>query len=360
MPFCIRGVDELAEMDGKKTSKTFGTSGEKRPQRPSISMVAERAGVSIATVSRIVNGVPNRASPETMARVQEVVRELGYRPASVGQALRTNQNRAVALIAANMANPAMAAIAASVENALRKVGFAMILCDSHDRADLQDEYLLEMRAHMVSGYILLGAVASPVLDAFRAASENLLFVIRQDPAGNTGSFVGIDNEAAGREVADHFAARGISRPVVIHGPLESSATHNRVAAFLARLGEINGGGRPPVFAGEGIDHLEIGHAGGRFALAEADNGPHGLFCLSDLIAYGAARALREAGRSVPGDWLIVGFDDNPLNDWVAPWLTSVRVPYNRFGKAIVEALQAIWNGDTSPVTILPHRLILRS
>ena len=63
---------------------------------------------------------------------------------------------------------------------------------------------------------------------------------------------------------------------------------------------------------------------------------------------------------MPGDWAIVGFDDNPLNDWVAPWLTSVRVPYSRFGKAIVEALQGIWNDEPRPATILPHQLILRS
>ena len=262
-------------------------------------MVAERAGVSIATVSRIVNGVPNRASPETMARVQEVVRELGYRPASVGQALRTNQNRAVALIAANMANPAMAAIAASVENALREVGYAMILCDSHDRADLQDEYLLEMRAHMVSGLHSSGRRRQP---GARCLSRRRREPAFRHPArsGRThgAASCGIDNEAAGREVADYFAAHGISRPVVIHGPMDSSATHDRVAAFLARLGEAGGGGLPPVFAGEGIDHLEIGYAGGKFALAQSvpDDGPRGLFCLSDLIAYGAARALREAGR----------------------------------------------------------------
>ena len=321
-------------------------------------MVAERAGVSIATVSRILNGVPNRASRDTIARVREVVDELGYRPASVGQALRTNRNRAVALIAANMANPAMAAVAASVENALRQVGHAMILCDSHDRADLQDEYLLEMRAHMVRGYILLGAVASPVLDAFRESGEHLLFVNRQDPGGAIGNFVGIDNEAAGREVADFFLGRGIDTPVVIHGPLGSSATHDRVAAFLARLAEKTGASSPPVFSGEGIDHLEIGYAGARFALEQMQP-LRGLFCLSDLIGYGAARALREARYAVPGDCKIVGFDDNPLNDWIAPWLTSVRVPYNRYGAAIVDALQRVWDGGAQTSFVLPHRLVVR-
>ncbi|MBU1176713.1 MAG: LacI family transcriptional regulator [Alphaproteobacteria bacterium] len=348
------------ELDGKKAGRKTRRSGAARSQRPSISMVAAKAGVSIATVSRIVNGVPNRASPETMARVRDVVEELGFRPANVGRALRTNQNRAVALIAANMANPAMAAVAASVENALRETGYVMILCDSHDRADLQDEYLLEMRAHMVRGFILLGAVNSPVLDTFRETGETLLFVNRQDPSSARGSFVGIDNVAAALEVADFFIARSILDPVVIHGPLGSSATHDRVAAFVSSMAGANNGTPPPIFSGEGIDHLEIGRAGGRYALERSGGSVRGLFCLSDLIAYGAARALRESGLAVPGACSIVGFDDNPLNDWVAPWLSSVRVPYDSFGKTIVEALQGIWNGDQSATTILPHRLVLRS
>ena len=87
--------------------------------------------------------------------------------------------------------------------------------------------------------------------------------------------------------------------------------------------------------------------------------PRGLFCASDLIAYGAARCARESGFAVPGDLVVVGFDDNPLNDWVAPWLNSVRVPYERYGDAIVEALQAGWAGSPRAESILAHELIVR-
>ena len=178
------------------------------PGRVSIGTVAARAGVSIATVSRVVNGVANKAGPDTAERVWAAVRALGYRPLSVGRALRQRQSRLVALIAANLANPAMAAIAASAEAALRHAGLVMVLCDNHDRPDLQDEYLLEMRAQLARATVLLGAVASPQLKAMTAAGEALLFVNRRNPAARDAPFVGIDNRRAGADVADFMLARG--------------------------------------------------------------------------------------------------------------------------------------------------------
>ncbi len=112
----------------------------------SINAVAARAGVSIATVSRVINGVANKASPATIVRVKEAIAALDYRPTSAGRALRQRTSRLVAVLAANLANPAMAAIAASAETALRDAGLVMVLCDTHDRPELQDEYLREMLA----------------------------------------------------------------------------------------------------------------------------------------------------------------------------------------------------------------------
>ena len=129
--------------------------------RVSLATVAARAGVSVSTVSRIVNGETRRASAETAERVLGLVEELGYRPDPVGQALRRRRSHIVAMLAPNLDNPAMAAIAASTEAALRRAGYVTILRDTHDRADLQDEYLAAMRSQLVQGYVLVSAVRSP-------------------------------------------------------------------------------------------------------------------------------------------------------------------------------------------------------
>lgn len=343
------------------------TSPEKagRPGSASITSVARRAGVSIATVSRIVNGVPNKASADTVEKVRRAIAELGYRPISVGRALRRRESRLVALLAANLGNPAMTAIAASAEHALQAAGYVMVLCDTHDRPEMQDEYLLEMRAQFVRGTVLLGAVPSPQLSAFQTGGEPVLFVNRRSPAGKA-PFVGIDNRRAGRDVAAYFLGRGLLEVAVIHGPLASSATAERVAGFREAMAGA-GAGLPDsrVLTEPGLDHLAIGYTAAGRLLAGGNDRPRGLFCLSDLIAYGAHKRLAEAGLAAfaPGgdreNPVIVGFDDNPLNDWLAPWLTSVRVPYDAFGQAIVDGLEGMWSGEAACDIALPHRLVVR-
>jgi LacI family transcriptional regulator len=332
----------------------------RQPGVASIATVAERAGVSIATVSRVMNGVAKKASDATAERVRAAVVELGYRPGSVGRALQARRSRLVALLVPNLANPAMAAIAASVEAALRREGLVMVLCDTHDQPAIQDEYLLEMRAQLVCATVLLGAVASPQLAAMAQDGAPLLFVNRRSPDGASRPFIGIDNDRAGRAVAAFFLSRGVAVSGVIHGDLASSATAERVAAFrdaLARGGQNLAD--PAVGTLDVPDHMAIGYRCAATLLARRRKGRSGVFCSSDLIAYGAHRAITEAGLRVPQDVTLVGFDDNPLNDWVAPWLTSVRVPYDLFGDAVMKGLYAVWSGAATETVLLEHRLVVR-
>lgn len=324
------------------------------PNRPQagIATVAARAGVSIATVSRVMNGVANKASADTAARVWEAVRALRYRPVRAGSTLRGQQSRLISVLAANLANPTMTAIAASVETALRQEGLVMVLCDTHDQPGLQDEYLLEMQAHRVQATLLLGAVASPALSALSEAGEMLLFINRRHPDGRDAPFIGIDNRRAGRDVAAFFQARGIATPGLIHAATSSSATTERVEGFLnATPGEVR------IATSPGLDHMEIGYRHAWEVMC-AGKGPRGIFCTSDLIAYGAHRRLLSSGLRVPEDVVLVGFDDNPLNDWIAPWLTSVRVPYDQFGAEAVKLLESMRsNGILS--SELPYKLVVR-
>ncbi|MEO1105522.1 MAG: LacI family DNA-binding transcriptional regulator, partial [Pseudomonadota bacterium] len=190
-----------------------------RAQNPSISNVARHAGVSVATVSRVLNGVPGRFSVATGEKVRQAVAELGYRPSSAGQTLRSGESRLVAVLAANLANPAMAAMAASTEDALRQAGHVMALCDTHDDPDIQDEYLAEVEAQRASAVVMLAAVRSPGLSRLRASGMRIVFVNRDDPETSAHASVGIDNVAAGEEVARYLAGCGVREVGVIHGPL---------------------------------------------------------------------------------------------------------------------------------------------
>jgi LacI family transcriptional regulator len=327
----------------------------------SIAAVARRAGVSIATVSRVMNGVENKATLETAARVNAAVAALGYRPQSVGRALRQRESRIVGVLAANLGNPAMAAAAASIELALRDAGFVMALCDTHEDPAIQDEYLAEMEAQLARGIVLLVAVPSPRLDQLRTAGRPLVFVNRRDPGDEASPFVGIDDHAAGFAVARHWLARPAPGPFgMLHASLSFSAGQRRAAGFVAGL---LAGGVPETEilrgTGSGKSHLAIGYEGMGTLLA-APVVPRRILCLSDLIAYGAYRRLTEAGLSVPGDVALFGFDDNPLNAWIAPWLSAVKIPYAGFGPVVVEALAALLDKGQAKAAFLPHELVIRT
>jgi LacI family transcriptional regulator len=324
----------------------------------SLATVAAQAGVSIATVSRIVNGETRRASAETVERVQKLVAALGYRPNHVGRTLRRRESRIVAMLSPNLDNPAMAAIAASVETALRSAGYVMILCDTHDRADLQDEYLHAMRSQAVQGYVVVNAVRSEALSASVARGASIVFVGRRNPDG-VGSFVGIDNWRAGADAADHLWARGIRDVAAIQPAQGSPTTRDRVDGFITRLVEL-GLSLDAIRQAEapGLSHLEVGYAAAR-KLVEGQSWPQGLLCPSDLMAYGAYRLASEEGIRIPQDCRLVGVDDNTLNAWIAPWLTSVHIPYADFGAKVLDQLQALWAGEQPSEQLLPHELIIR-
>ncbi|MDZ4366175.1 MAG: LacI family DNA-binding transcriptional regulator [Afipia sp.] len=325
-------------------------------QQASIANVAERAGVSIATVSRVLNGVANKASAETIAKVRLAVAELDYRPSSAGKSLRQRQSRLVAVLAANLANPTMAAIAASTEVALRERGLVMVLCDTHDSPELQDEYLREMRAQQARAIVFLGAVASPMLDLMRVGPTRLVFVNRRDPGNPDSDFVGIDNAQAGRDVAAHALARGLRRPALIHAPLASSATRARVEAITGSFAAAGHPIPPSLILGPAQrEHLAIGYAA---AEALHHNGADfdALICTGDLIAFGAHRFMAESPGPIAPP--IYGFDDNPLNDWVAPWLSSVSIPYGTFGQAVA-GLITEEGTEVGRQRVLPHKLIDR-
>lgn len=320
----------------------------------SLATVAARAGVSVSTVSRIVNGETRRASPTTVARVREAIEAVGYRPNPVGRALRRRESQIVAMLVANLDNPVMATIAASTEAVLRSAGYVMILCDTHDRADLQDEYLQAMRAQLVRGLVLVASVPSPGLSELAEQGAPMVFVSRRDPSGR-GLFVGIDDRKAGAAVADRFVEEGRRLPAVVFPRQSSSASRDRVAGFLARLAERGQSPASVIQAeGPGLSHLQVGYEAAE-QIFSRDALPGAILCVSDQIAYGVRRRALERGLDIPRDCVLVSIDGSPLNKWVAPWLVSVEILYTDYGKEILAGLESIWAGTPSADRLLPYR-----
>ncbi len=344
----------------------FATSSAKARdlRRPTVFDVAHLASVSIATVSRVLDArtrteLRGRFSKETARRVIAAARKLGYHPSELGRSLRTAKTRIVAFFVPDIANDFCADVAVSLQAALRSRGLAMMLCNAGEDPVVQDEYLAEMKAFRVSAMVMLGAIDTPGLRDAAQDDTPFLFVNRKPPKGLKGHFVGIDNRAAGRQVAEYFLSQGYAECAIIHGPLRYAASAERAAGFIGRLVEA-GLTVPSTRRIEARLTIEDGYQQAKRFLARRMK-PRALFCGNDQIAYGVYRACLELGIRVHDDLALFGFDDNHINEWLAPWLNTVAVPTASFGPAVADLLAGVIekHPDLSAEVLLPFELRIR-
>jgi LacI family transcriptional regulator len=160
-------------------------------------------------------------------------------------------------------------------------------------------------------------------------------------------------------VARYLAGRGHRDVYLLHGPLGSSATRGRLTGFVTEYEKLGKGTLCNQLELPASDRKRAGYEA-MVALLTRRKPPDAIFCTTDEIAYGAAKCCQEHGLGIPRDIEIVGFDGSPLNAYLAPWLTTVSVPYEDFGPAVARVLQKFWIADQSmvPDVVLPFRLIV--
>jgi LacI family transcriptional regulator len=346
---------------GKVPSAAHGTL----PAEPSVAAVkpmvsihdvARRGGVSIATVSRVVNNEAQGVSAETRARIQTLVKEMNYLPSRIGRALRRQATDTYALVISNIQNNLYAEIAWELERRFNETGNVMLLFNTNEDASLQDRCFDEINARHVNGLFILCAVDSSQLR--QTIEQNFtVFINRRVNSLGEVSFVGVDDYAAARDILQTIAGDGQLPVGIIHGPLYSDTSARRLRGVLDALHE----------KGVGVDTADIREAqlsmdDGYRCAAElmASKKYRSLFCGSDQIAYGAYRRCREMGLAVPEDVKIYGFDDNPLNEWLAPWLNTVRIPPGSFAEEAIQQMQKLRAGEPHRSIILPYEVVLRA
>lgn len=333
------------------------TAKAARGRRPATMMdVARASGVSVATVSRVLNGKAASVAPATAERVSAALRSLHYSPSEIGRSLKTSATRIVVLLVPDSTNDFCADVATSLEHALQTIGRSMVLCNTAEEPDRQDQLLRDAESLRPSAIVLLGAIDTPTLRSLVHRHSRVIFVNRRPPPGIRAPYVGIDNYSAGRMVAEHFLAHDYVDCAVIHGPRQYSASRERLTGFLDRFLEAGASKHVrPIQSGLTID---AGYQHGREIVATKL--PRAIFCGNDMIAYGVNRAVHEAGLQVPGDVALFGFDDNRVNRWLAPWLTTVHVPALDFGEAVRSILDREGQRDQNPEVILPFTITYRT
>lgn len=320
---------------------------------PTVKDVARLSGVSTATVSRYFGGKADAIAPQTLENVKRAAEILGYTPSEIGRSLRLARSRVVVMLVPDAANHFTADVAASVENAIKKMGLSMVLANASEDAEQQDRLLADALGLRARAIVLQGAIDTPRLRDLCARQNNVIFVNRRPAEGIIAPYVGVDNYAAGYAVGQYFAKRGYQDSVAIHGPKTYSGSTERLEGFIAGFGKSG-----TIQLVESAYTMEAGYEHGR-QLLEQRGKKLAIFCGNDMIAYGVHRAAREKNLRIPDDVVLMGFDDNRLNDWLAPWLSTVSVPAFDFGPAISDLIEGRPKEPSSRNILLPFQIKLR-
>jgi alanine racemase len=326
-----------------------------------LAQIAHEAGVSEATVSRVLNSKPG-VSDATRQAVVTALDVLGYeRPTQ----LRQRSAGLVGLVVPELENPIFPAFAQVIEDALARRRFTPVLCTQSPGSLSEDEYVESLLDHGVAGIIFVSGKHADTRadhDRYRALLERGLPVVFVNGyvADLDAPFVSADDHVAMDLAVAHLAALGHRRIGLAIGPsrfMPSARKHEGfVTALTAHLGV--GEAEARTWIAETIFSVEGGAAATSQLL---DQGATAVVCGSDLMAIGAIRAARAAGLEVPGDVSVVGFDDSPLVAFLDPPLTTVRQPVSQMGSTAVSALVDAIGGDpvASREYLFAPELVLR-
>lgn len=319
--------------------------------------VAALAGVSPATVSRVLNADPRVAS-ELRGRVQIAVEKLGYRPNSQARSLRTRATRVLGLIIADIQNPFFTALARGVEDAASERDYSVVLANSDESLDKEQRYLEVAAAERMAGVIL--APSSTANSRIGLLTERGIPVVAIDRRLRSTDIdsVSVNNQKAAKDAVGHLVAAGCRRIAMITGPSDASTATGRLSGYRSALREA--GIEPdPALEVRGDYRIEGGRAAAAAVLALADR-PDGLFVGNNLMMVGALNALADAGVSFPADILVAGFDEMSWAGF-APPITLVEQPSYEIGRRATELLLRRVAGDEFPAqrVVLPARLHVR-
>ena len=323
--------------------------------------VAKRAGVSTATVSRVLSR-PQVVAPATRSRVLQAVEDLGYAPNSAARHLRTLRSRKLLVTVPDITNPFFAPILQGIEDAAHRDGYAVLLGDTQHDETREERYAMMLKRKEADGLIFLGHRLPPAAqDLIRSVAPNCAPVVNgcefSPRLGVPG--VHIDNVRAAGDAMDHLYRLGHRRIGIVTGPLVSPLSQDRLRGAKSRARQAKAEDDLIVVTGNfsipsGAQAADI--------LFSQPVPPTAIFCFNDEMAMGVIDVARQRGVRVPYDLSVVGFDDIRFAAYVDPPLTTIAQPMREIGEGSVRLLLEILSGrTTAPQSVtLPHTLIIRS
>jgi DNA-binding LacI/PurR family transcriptional regulator len=330
--------------------------------RPTLVDVAHAAGVSVATASRVLNGFPG-VRPETRTQVESAMATLGYTRQRAPRMATSARTGSIALVVCEdvlrlFADPYFARVVSGVNKELSAAGMQLVLVAVPSTADHQASIVRYLRAGHADGALVVSMHGHRPLD-LDWLDVPLVFGGRPGHGGvpDRHSYVDADNLGGAERATRYLMGLGRTAVATVAGPQDMTVGADRLLGYWQAVGEAGRADRGLVVFGD------FGQGSGEHATARLlDRRPDvdAIFAASDLMAVGVLRTLHRAGRRVPGDVAVVGFDDLPLGRRTDPPLTTVRQPIEEMGARMTRELLSVISGGTTPRSVvLETELVVR-
>ena len=325
--------------------------------RLTIHDVAKLAGVSVGTVSRVLNGFDN-VLPETKMRVQEAIDRLGYTPNVVARSLRQQQSRTIGLVVPDFESPFFGELIDVIESEAAKVGYGLIVGASRESAASEQTRFRELESRQVEGLLF---VASST--ATKPPTQLGVPIVAVDRFMPDIDWIGSNNRSGTKSAIDYLLDLGHRVIGCICGPQELAPARSRLTAYREAMA--------PIFQEEGLDMANYIHLGsfnfrggttGGMRLMNCNPRPTAIFCSNDEQAVGLFRTIADLGLQIPRDVSVVGFDNIALAEMLNPRLTTVGQPIADLGeRAILRVVERLRGEGSAPPSreMLPTTLQLR-
>jgi LacI family transcriptional regulator len=323
-----------------------------------IRQVAELAGVSIATVSRVFAGA-DQVSDELNERVQVAARSLNYKANRVAQNLRLKTTNTVALVISDIENPFFTSVVRGVESVLRSEGYSLFLTNSDEDEEIELELLLNLRAEGVAGIILAATCEdSKRYEQFVQAGMRIVAIDRV-PKNLKIDRVTVNNIDGIQQAVKHLVEQGHTKIGFIAGLARISTSYERQAGFELGM-QAHGLQIHPEWMKNGIFRREYGYQA-MMSILELDDRPTAVITANNLMTQGALQAIYKSKLSIPADMAIVGFDYMPWADFINPPLSVVAQPTRDLGIIAAQLLldRIKDHGRSYQHVILDTQLIIR-
>jgi LacI family transcriptional regulator len=321
--------------------------------------VAQRAGVSTMTVSRVLNSTGYVSQP-TRQRVETAIATLGYVPNTLARSLRSKRTKTLALVLTDITNPFFTTLARGVEDVASDHGFTVIFCNTDESIDAQEEYLTVLVQKQVDGVLLVPASDAPAPIHFLQQQGIAVVVVDRQVPGLAVDLVRGESTQAAYELTTQLLKLGHQQIAMLAGPVDVSTARDRVDGYR-RAYAAAGQRVPESLIFQDAYTVAGGERMARLALAVTPR-PTALFAANNFIAIGAYHVLREHGLSVPTDLSLVAFDDLPHSLAWEPFLTVATQPADLIGRKATELLLARLCAEAPAPPqeiVLPTRVIIR-